>query len=1022
MANKELQTRIIHKHDTAANWEANASFIPKQGELIVYDADDNFTYERFKIGDGTTTVANLPFMPGPADSVLVVTATPVTDEIAATNYTSQQIIEHINNGGTSMMLYNDLMLPLRIIEPENAEVGYSTTMVTEGQAEVQSEVTTMMIEVNGNTATTRRANYDPAKAGFLKNADIYDKTYIDEKVVELNDAIANKRDIWYGVCNTESDVAVKEITTESGDFELKKGSIIYVTFNKSNTVSITKLNIDGVGEQNVFAANHQNTLSYILPYTIGYHETVAFVYTGSYFMCINGNRASTSYYGITKLEDSVESTSIETAATPYAVKRAYDLASSANTTASEIGPTKTAVTELQVELDDISKHTIMNVFISESEGVYTADKTYAEIISHIANGGGVVALLSGTGYSLQLFGVSNDAVAFAISMGDDSGYVTYAAYITADGVMVDEYGYTFPEVFTGATSNSSGDSGLVPEAAIGDTSSALFSDGTWKSTYTKTEIDAQKTSVDTQIVDINTALESKATAGHGIYYGTCSTAATTATKAVTLTDKTGFSLITGVVVAVKFTNYNSASSPKLNVAGTGAKPIYKYGTSPAGTTTEESWLSGAVQIFIYDGTGWIRDFWDDDDTTYTNAKLGHGYGTCSTAASTTAKSATLSNYIASVGGTVAIKFDYDVPANATLNINNKGAKSIYYRGAQIADNVIKAEDVATFIYNGNYHLLAIDRWQKDIDTLFARTAELNMAKAPAEHTHNIADIADLTPAAIGASESDHTHDDRYYTEAEMDDKLSDTANKSEGAFFIEGSGTTDATNKVSTWTGTSDRITEYYDGLTIRYKIGVAGQTTVTLNINNLGAKTVYRFSSTKLSTQFPVGSIIHLIYHSDLNGGCWVTNDYDANTNTYQRVYESSGNVEYPITARYNTTDGSTYYAEYGRYTNGVTLNPSKNTITATTFKGNLTGNADTATEADHADTADTATKAIKDGDDNVITATYAKKATTLTGYGIGDAYTKTEIDNLILITEADIDVICGATIQVATTSEVTF
>lgn len=183
------------------------------------------------------------------------------------------------------------------------------------------------------------------------------------------------------------------------------------------------------------------------------------------------------------------------------------------------------------------------------------------------------------------------------------------------------------------------------------------------------------------------------------------------------------------------------------------------------------------------------------------------------------------------------------------------------------------------------------------------------------------------------------------------------AEKSEGVVFIEGSGTTDSTAKTSTWVGTSDRITEYYDGLTIRYKIGVAGQSTVTLNINNLGAKTVYRFNTTKLTTHFPVGSIITLIYHEDLNDGCWITNDYDSNTNTYQRVYKTTGNVEYPITTRYNVTTGSSYYAEYGRYSEGVTLNPSTNTITATTFKG-------------------TATKATGDGDGNNIASTYAKKA----------------------------------------------
>ena len=52
----------------------------------MYDADDNFTYKRFKIGDGTTIVSNLPFMPDPTDSVLVVTATLITEEIDPIKY------------------------------------------------------------------------------------------------------------------------------------------------------------------------------------------------------------------------------------------------------------------------------------------------------------------------------------------------------------------------------------------------------------------------------------------------------------------------------------------------------------------------------------------------------------------------------------------------------------------------------------------------------------------------------------------------------------------------------------------------------------------------------------------------------------------------------------------------------------------------------------------------------------------------------------------------------------------------
>ena len=56
-----LKLRLIHTHDTEENWNAHPSFIPRAGELIVYDVDDNHSYERFKIGDGVTALKDLKF-------------------------------------------------------------------------------------------------------------------------------------------------------------------------------------------------------------------------------------------------------------------------------------------------------------------------------------------------------------------------------------------------------------------------------------------------------------------------------------------------------------------------------------------------------------------------------------------------------------------------------------------------------------------------------------------------------------------------------------------------------------------------------------------------------------------------------------------------------------------------------------------------------------------------------------------------------------------------------------------------
>lgn len=125
----------------------------------------------------------------------------------------------------------------------------------------------------------------------------------------------------------------------------------------------------------------------------------------------------------------------------------------------------------------------------------------------------------------------------------------------------------------------------------------------------------------------------------------------------------------------------------------------------AGTTTT---VTGCWQIADY-----------DKDTTYTNVKLGHGYATCSTAAGTKAKTASLSSYTLTTGGIVAVKFTNGITvASPTLNINSKGAKAIYYKGAALTDTtLIKAGDTVTFIYSSNYHILSIDRLASDVNKL-----------------------------------------------------------------------------------------------------------------------------------------------------------------------------------------------------------------------------------------------------------------------------------------------------------------
>lgn len=92
-------------------------------------------------------------------------------------------------------------------------------------------------------------------------------------------------------------------------------------------------------------------------------------------------------------------------------------------------------------------------------------------------------------------------------------------------------------------------------------------------------------------------------------YGTCSTAAGTAAKTATID---GFTLYTGVIVSVKFTVTNTASSPTLNVNSTGAKAIYYRGSAiSAGYLA-----ANRTYVFVYNGTQWefIGDVNTDNNT------------------------------------------------------------------------------------------------------------------------------------------------------------------------------------------------------------------------------------------------------------------------------------------------------------------------------------------------------------------------------------------------------------------------
>lgn len=117
---QKINTRIENKHDLEINWN-RATFIPLQGELIIYDIEVDssgntltkdvegsvvsllpegrtvpYTYERFKIGDGVHIPYDLPFVTDFLQSELE----DVKSQVADLLYKAMTISSFSHNAGT----------------------------------------------------------------------------------------------------------------------------------------------------------------------------------------------------------------------------------------------------------------------------------------------------------------------------------------------------------------------------------------------------------------------------------------------------------------------------------------------------------------------------------------------------------------------------------------------------------------------------------------------------------------------------------------------------------------------------------------------------------------------------------------------------------------------------------------------------------------------------------------------------------------------------------------------------------
>ena len=386
---KEISGRIVLKHDLEENWLKATTFIPKQGEIIIYDIDENYNYERLKIGNGTDIVSVLPFLDEDIASRILALETwsqeieekigyidyetkedaqdklteakAYTDFKTSTLASTSSVNTTINTHNTSTSAHEDIRALIDGLTTRLNALADSddTTLdqLSEIVAYIKSNkslidgITTSKINVSdivNNLTTNTEGKVLSATQGVaikalidalqteldsLAIADINGlQSALDEKAAsshihddryytetEVDTAIANSKNTWYGTCPTAANTAAKVVTTNTGDFSLTTGNIVYVLFTYA-AYSNSTLNVDGTGAIAIKTAGTTG----VVTYQWAANEAIGFVYDGTYFRMLDGMVANTTYYGMTKLSSSTSSTSTTMAATPSAVKSAYD--------------------------------------------------------------------------------------------------------------------------------------------------------------------------------------------------------------------------------------------------------------------------------------------------------------------------------------------------------------------------------------------------------------------------------------------------------------------------------------------------------------------------------------------------------------------------------------------------------------------------------------------------------------------------------------------------------------------------
>lgn len=95
--------------DTTASWNAQTTYVPSKGQLIIYmdgTTVDDVTYPKFKVGDGNAYVVDLPFTEGDFEKQLQTHLANQSAHLSATDRTKLENSVVVSLSDETLILSN----------------------------------------------------------------------------------------------------------------------------------------------------------------------------------------------------------------------------------------------------------------------------------------------------------------------------------------------------------------------------------------------------------------------------------------------------------------------------------------------------------------------------------------------------------------------------------------------------------------------------------------------------------------------------------------------------------------------------------------------------------------------------------------------------------------------------------------------------------------------------------------------------------------------------------------------------